>query len=118
MIVMMTTVIAEESVQKTLKNRRRKRKSYSSAAEMLSFLQSYTEKKEKAEEEKIKLLREMQQKKMSFSVNLWMSWKRSKPYVMETESRIFLLIFIIDETVLVCVIVCCAPCLFGAGLVV
>ena len=58
---------------KTLKNRRRKRKSYSSAAEMLSFLQSYTDRKDKAEEEKIKLLREMQQKKMSFSVNFWMS---------------------------------------------
>jgi len=51
---------------KTLKNRRRKRKNYSSAAEMLSFLQSYTEKKEKAEEEKLKLLREMQQKKDEF----------------------------------------------------
>lgn len=48
---------------KTLKNRRRKRKSYSSAAEMLSFLKSCTEKKEKAEEEKIKLLTEMQQKR-------------------------------------------------------
>ena len=33
---------------------------------LLSFLQSYTEKKEKAEEEKIKLLREMQQKKDEF----------------------------------------------------
>ena len=58
---------------KTLKNRRRKQKSYSSAAEMLSFLQSYTDWKEKAEEEKIKFLREMQQKKMTVSVNFWMS---------------------------------------------
>ena len=40
---------------KTLKNRRRKRKSYSSAAEMLPFLQSHTERKKNAEEEKIKL---------------------------------------------------------------
>ena len=41
---------------KTLKNKRRKRKSYSFAAEMSGFLQSYTERKEKAEEKKIKLL--------------------------------------------------------------
>ena len=41
---------------KTLKNKRRKRKSYSFAAEMLGFLQSHTERKEKAEEKKIKLL--------------------------------------------------------------
>ena len=41
---------------KTLKNKRRKRKSYSFAAEMLGFLQSYTERKEKAEEKKIKSL--------------------------------------------------------------
>jgi len=33
--------------EKTLKSRARKRKSRSSAAEMLSFLDSYTEKKEK-----------------------------------------------------------------------
>ena len=40
---------------RTLKNRRWKRKSYSSAAEMLPFLQSHTERKKNAEEEKIKL---------------------------------------------------------------
>ena len=52
---------------KTLKNKHRKRESYSFAAEMLGFLQSHTERKEKAEEEKIKLLRGMQQtKKISF----------------------------------------------------
>ena len=45
-----------EKRSKTLKNKRRKRKSYSFAAEMLGFLQSYTERKEKAEEKKIKLL--------------------------------------------------------------
>ena len=33
---------------KTLKNKRRKRKSYSFAAEMSGFLQSHTERKEKA----------------------------------------------------------------------
>lgn len=56
----------DDSDCKTLKNRRRKLKSYSSAAEMLSFLQSYTDRKDKAEEEKIKLLRKMQQKKDEF----------------------------------------------------
>ena len=72
MMIVMMTVTAEESIQR-LKNRRRKRKSYSSADEMLSFLQSYTDRKDKAEEEKIKLLREMQEKRMRFSVNFWMS---------------------------------------------
>ena len=51
---------------KTLKSRARKRKSHSSAAEMLSFLHSYTEKKEKVEEEKLNLLREMKQEKKEF----------------------------------------------------
>ena len=44
----------------------RKRKSHSSAAEMLTFLQSYSEKREKVEEEKISLLREMQKEKKEF----------------------------------------------------
>ena len=43
----------------------RKRKSHSSAAEMLTFLQAYSEKREKVEE-KISLLREMQQEKKEF----------------------------------------------------
>ena len=51
---------------KTLNSRARKRKSHSSAAEMLSFLHSYTEKKEKVEEEKLNLLREMKQEKKEF----------------------------------------------------
>ena len=50
---------------KTLKSRARKRKSHSSAAEMLSFLHSYTE-KEKVEEEKLNLPREMKQEKKEF----------------------------------------------------
>ena len=83
MMIVTMIVTAEESVQR-LKNRRRKRKSYSSADKMLSFLQSYTDRKDKAEEEKIKLLREMQQKKMRFSVNFWMSRKKRKPYLNET----------------------------------
>ena len=44
----------------------RKRKSHSSAVEMLTFLQSYSEKREKVEEEKISLLREMQKEKKEF----------------------------------------------------
>lgn len=44
----------------------RKRKSHSSAAEMLTFLQSYSEKREKVEEEKISLLRKMQKEKKEF----------------------------------------------------
>ena len=80
MMIVTMIVTAEESVQR-LKNRRRKRKSYSSADKIL---QSYTDRKDKAEEEKIKLLREMQQKKMRFSVNFWMSRKKRKPYLNET----------------------------------
>ena len=46
--------------RKNLKaGRQLKRKSYSSASEMLTFLQAYTEKREKAEEEKLNLLREI-----------------------------------------------------------
>ena len=48
----------------------RKRKSHSSAAEMLTFLQSYSEKREKVEEEKISLLRQMQKEKKEFSGQL------------------------------------------------
>ena len=63
----------ENVVRKELKSRRqRKRKSNSSAAEMLTFLQTYTEKREKAEEEKLNLLREMKdEKKNNFSANFW-----------------------------------------------
>ena len=54
----------ENVVRKKLKPRRqRKRKSNSSATEMLTFLQTYTEKREKAEEEKLNLLREMKDEK-------------------------------------------------------
>ena len=46
----------------------RKRKSHSSAAEMLQFMTCYAEKREKVEEEKLNLMREMQnEKKMFFS---------------------------------------------------
>jgi len=58
--------LAKGKKPKKLKNRQRKRKSHSSAAEMLAFLESYTAKKEKVEEEKLNLLGEMQQKKDEF----------------------------------------------------
>ena len=49
----------------------KKRKSHSSAAEMLSFMQEYSAKREKVEEEKVKLMREMQEeKKTSFQSSL------------------------------------------------
>ena len=52
---------------KTLKNRKRKRKSKFSASEMLAFLESYSAKREKADEEKLKLMtEESQEKKDSF----------------------------------------------------
>ena len=51
---------------KTLKNKKRKRKSKSSASEMLAFLESYSAKREKAEEEKLKLMKESQEKKENF----------------------------------------------------
>lgn len=44
----------------------KKRKSHSSAAEMLSFMQEYSAKREKVEEEKVKLMREMQEEKKNF----------------------------------------------------
>ena len=57
----------ENVVRKKLKPRRqRKRKSNSSAAEMLTFLQTNTKKREKAEEEKLNLLREMKDEKNQF----------------------------------------------------
>ena len=57
----------ENVVRKNLKpRRRRKRKSNSSAPEMLTFLQTYTERREKAEKEKLNLLREMTNKKNEF----------------------------------------------------
>ena len=46
--------------------RKRKRKSNSSASEMLSFLKDYSEKREKAEEKKVELLREMHEEKNQF----------------------------------------------------
>jgi len=44
----------------------RKRKSRSSAAEMLEFMNRYAEKREKVEEEKLNLMKEMQNDKKMF----------------------------------------------------
>lgn len=52
--------------KKRAKLPRRKRKSNSSAAEMLQFLQSYSEKKEKVEQEKLALLKSMKDEKKEF----------------------------------------------------
>lgn len=51
---------------KKLKIRKRKRKSKSSAGEMLEFLKDYSEKREKAENQKVDLLREMHEEKKQF----------------------------------------------------
>lgn len=44
----------------------RKRKSRSSAAEMIDFLKEYSQQREKAEEEKLKVLKEMKEEKKDF----------------------------------------------------
>ena len=45
---------------------RKKARSRSSAAEMLDFLKSYGEKREKVEEEKLQVLKEMKEEKTAF----------------------------------------------------
>ena len=111
MMIVTMTVTAEEGVQR-LKNRRRKRKSYSSADEMLSFLQSYTDRKDKAEEEKIKLLREMQQKKDEIFSQFLDVQKKKKTVFKRNSVKIFHLIFIINKTFFVYFILCYASLLF------
>ena len=49
-----------------LKNRKRKRKSKSSASEMLEVLKVYSEKREKAEDKKVEILKEMHEEKKQF----------------------------------------------------
>lgn len=67
--------LAEETCSDSSENRnkaskkgrcRKKPKSRSSAAEMLQFLKSYSERREKMEEEKLKVLKEMKEEKISF----------------------------------------------------
>ena len=55
-----------ERKKKKAKPPTRKRKSNSSAAEMLQFLRSYSEKREKVEEEKLALMKSMKDEKKEF----------------------------------------------------
>ena len=56
----------------------RKRKSRSSAAEMIEFLKDYSTKREKVEEEKINILKSMQQEKKQFFADYFSYLKDSK----------------------------------------
>lgn len=56
----------DEERKKKVKMPRKKRKSKSSAGEMLEFLQSYSEKREKVEEEKLAVLKSMKEDKKEF----------------------------------------------------
>ena len=56
----------EEERKKKVKMPRKKRKSKSSAGEMLEFLQSYSEKREKVEAEKLAVLKSMKEDKKEF----------------------------------------------------
>ena len=61
-----------ETPQKKTPRKRpaKKRKSRSSASEMLTFLQDYQEKKEEAENKKVKMMEEMNEEKKLFWANL------------------------------------------------
>ena len=61
-----------------LKRPKRKRKSKSSASEMLDFLKDYTAKREKVEEEKVNILKAMQEEKKSSLVSFFSFLKDSK----------------------------------------
>ena len=56
----------EEARKKRLKMPRRKRKSKSSSGKMLKFLQSYSERREKLETEKLALLKSIKEDKKKF----------------------------------------------------
>lgn len=58
------TAVDPESKQR--RQMKRKRKSHSSASEMLGFLRDYGEKREKVEEEKLNLMKTMQQEEKEF----------------------------------------------------
>ena len=57
---------AVDPESKQRRQMKRKRKSHSSASEMLGFLREYGEKREKIEEEKLNLMKTMQQEKKEF----------------------------------------------------
>ena len=52
--------------------------SRSSAAEMLEFLKTYSEKREKAEEEKLRILKEMNDQKTAFFDRFFQFMEKSK----------------------------------------
>lgn len=52
--------------KKVVKRQRKKPKGKSSASEMLEFLKDYSEKRDKAEQEKLQLFKEMKEEKKSF----------------------------------------------------
>ena len=60
------SVDCEDPGSKQRRQVKRKRKSHSSASEMLGFLREYGEKREKVEEEKLNLMKTMQQEKKEF----------------------------------------------------
>ena len=61
--------LAKPKAKKIIKQPTRKRKSNSSAAEMLRFLESYSERREKAKAEKLELLLSMKGEKQEFFTN-------------------------------------------------
>ena len=56
----------------------KKPRSRSSAAEMLEFLKTYSEKREKAEEEKLRILKEMNDQKTAFFDRFFQFMEKSK----------------------------------------
>ena len=54
------------TARKLTARRQRKRKNYSSASEMLTFLEKYSEKREEAEEKKFELLNKIHEEKKEF----------------------------------------------------
>ena len=56
----------------------KKPRSRSSAAEMLEFLKTYSEKREKAEEEKLRILKEMSDQKTAFFDRFFQFMEKSK----------------------------------------
>ena len=57
---------------------RKKRRSRSSAAEMLEFLKTYSEKWEKAEEQKLRISKEMNDQKTAFFDRFFLFMEKSK----------------------------------------
>ena len=85
----------------------RKRKSHSSAAEMLEFMNRYAEKREKVEEEKLNLMKEMQNdKEMAHRIRLT---------VRSIDSMYILLSFVLQGGIVPSTLPLCFHCL-GKGI--